>query len=104
MREIIKTFGYTIEFENTVKNRKNVTFTVHRHDNAFMFSLYNGNTTARCTLNTPLGAPILLTGECEVSESGAKYHFARSEQRECRVFIRQKSGVISAKEVRPAMR
>lgn len=98
LRKAAGRLGYCVSFGNAKKDRKNVTFTVHRNNNAFMFSLYNCNTTSSCTFNTPLGAPVLLTGECEVSENGAEYHFARSEERECRIFIKQKSGLISAKE------
>jgi hypothetical protein len=46
----------------------------------------------------PLGAPILMGGETEIKEGKAVYRFGRCEHRECRVFVKQKSGIISAHE------
>ncbi len=98
LRAVAGRLGYVLDYGDVCEGRKNLTYTVHRHRNGFWFSLYNCNTTASFRFDTPLGAPILLTGECTLDESGAKYRFARSDRRECRVFIKQKRGLVSAKE------
>ena len=49
----------------------------------------------------PLCAPILLGGETEIENGFAKYRFNRCEHRECRIFVQQNSGVISAHEEPP---
>jgi hypothetical protein len=38
------------------------------------------------------------TGETEIENGVARYRFSRSEHRECRAFVKQESGVISARE------
>ena len=74
------------------------TMTVSRSDNAHWFSVYNSNTTSDTLLSFPLGAPILNCGETEIENGYARYRFSRSEHRECRAFVKQDSGVISARE------
>lgn len=75
--------------------------TVSRFENGYFFSVYNTNTTTETQLRFPLGAPIFLGEETELRNGGAVYRFARSEHRECRFFIVQKSGVVGARERTP---
>ena len=77
------------------------TMTVHRHDNALVYSVYNRDTTVDTHLATPLGAPILNGFDAWLEESCAVYAFDRCEHRECRVFVRQVSGKVSARECPP---
>ena len=52
-------------------------------------------------MKMPLGAPIL-DGYSAVMENGyATYHFPKSDRKECRVFVEQKDGVITCREVNP---
>ena len=76
--------------------------TVNRSDNAYMFSVYNRNTTVDCSLRFPIGAPLLLGCEAEIACGKATYHFPRSSHKECRVFLdRQTEGVVSVRETAP---
>lgn len=77
------------------------TMTVHRHDNALMYSVYNRDTTLETHLSTPLGAPILNGFDAWLENACAVYTFDRCEHRECRVFVRQKEGKVSARECPP---
>lgn len=78
------------------------TMTVSRSNNAYWFSVYNSATTTESLIKFPQGAPVLLGGETLITDGYASYHFARAEHRECRIFVKQKSGVISAAERPPA--
>ena len=93
-------FGYTFRCER-ITNTKTPTMTVSRNNNAFLFSVYNPNTTTDTLIGFPQGAPILDCGETELCDGLARYRFSRCEHRECRFFVRQKEGVVSVKEMPP---
>lgn len=94
----IEKFGYSIRYEIKKDTLKPPTVTVSKSDNAYWFSVYNSNTTSDALLKFPLGAPVLNCGETEIENGYARYRFSRSEHRECRAFVEQESGVISARE------
>ena len=74
---------------------------LHRHDNAYIFSVYTPSTTVATRLRFPLGAPILDGYDAEVVDGYATYHFPKADRRECRFFIEQESGVVGVKEMQP---
>ncbi len=97
----LQKFGYDIRFKRKNANAKLPVWNVTRSKNGNFFSVYNPDTTTDTLLKFPLGAPILLGGETEIQGGCAVYRFGRCEHRECRVFVRQESGVISAMERAP---
>ncbi len=104
--DVVKKYGYTFEWGKSRYALPNGVcehaMTVNRSDNAYMFSVYNRNTTVDCSLRLPEGAPLLLGYEAEISDGKAKYHFPRSAHKECRIFIdKQNEGVVSARETAP---
>lgn len=94
-------FGFDIVNECAADGVKPPTLTVSRHNNGMYFSVYNTNTTTKTKLRFPLGAPILMCGETELEDGYSTYRFSRSEHRECRIFIKQRSGIISVREATP---
>jgi hypothetical protein len=96
--DALANFGYSIKYEIKKDTLKPPTVTVARSDNALWFSVYNSNTTSDALLSFPLGAPILNCGETEIENGHSRYRFSRSEHRECRAFVKQNGGVISARE------
>lgn len=100
LREALERCGYTIRFEKKTA-KKPPTFTLSRSNGAFIFSVYSADTTCDTLLKFPLGAPILQGGETQIENGMARYRFARSEHRECRLFVSQQNGVISARERPP---
>ena len=100
-REALAAFGYEIVFAKKEENVKPPTMAVSRHDNALMFSVYNSNTTTDTLLRFPLGAPVLIGMEAEMTGGRSVYRFGRGEHRECRAFIEQADGVISCREAPP---
>ena len=97
IREALKAFGMDISFIRKT-DKKPPTMTIARSNNALFFSVYSVDTTADTLMEFPLGAPILLGGETELKDGKAVYRFSRCEHRECRFFVKQKNGVISAHE------
>ena len=96
----LKHFGMELTFSKA-NSAKPPVMTIHRHDNAYMFSVYSPNTTVETKLKMPLGAPVLMGYETEVEGGTASYHFPKAEHRECRAFVTQKSGTVGAREVAP---
>lgn len=102
--EALERFGWSVRFKTVRPDDKLPSLTIHRNDNAFYFSVYNRNTTVETYLKTPLGAPILNGLDARLSDGCAVYNFSRSEHRECRVFVKQKSGVLRSREMPPINR
>lgn len=101
VKEGLEKFGYSIYFQTKEENCKLPVLGMVRANNGIFLSVYNPSTTSDTFLRFPLGAPILLGGETEIENGYAKYRFSRAEHRECRIFIKQDSGVISAHETTP---
>jgi hypothetical protein len=100
LREQLNKFGYDVIFK-TKRETKLPVWNMTRSNNGCFFSIYNADTTTDSLMKFPLGAPILLGGEIEIEDGYAKYRFNRCEHRECRVFVQQNSGIISAHEEPP---
>ena len=73
----------------------------HRHDNAYVFSVYSPSTTVKTSLRYPLGAPVLDGYETVLENGYAVYHFPKAEHRECRVFVEQEEGIVGCQEIPP---
>ncbi len=100
LRKALQHFGY--HFDITKENNvKNPCITLHRHNNAHIFSLFLPSTDIETRLEFPLGAPILDGYDVKLCDGKAIYHFPKSEHRECRLFVKQQSGTVGCKEVAP---
>lgn len=96
--------GYDIRFEKVLDASPLPTMAVSRSDNAVFFNVYNRDTTVETKLRFPLGAPIINGCNARIENGAACYHFPRSSHGECRVFVKQASGVVRAKEAAPGNR
>lgn len=101
IREKLSDFGYSIKFERKSDGAKPNALTISRVEKAFTFSVYSPNLTTDTLLKFPLGAPILTGTDTEIRDGHAVYRFCISEHKECRVFVKQESGVITLKEAAP---
>ena len=102
LRYALKYFDYHIEFEKKNINSNLPALTIHRNNNAFMFSGYFPDTTVAVKLKFPLGVPVLIGHEVYIEEGYGIYNFPRSFNRECRVFVKQaENGPISMSEYGP---
>lgn len=91
--------GYSVKLQNL--GRGCPSMTIHRNNNALIFSVYGRDMTAESRLRFPLGSPILNGHDVKIEDGCAVYRFARSVHSECRVFVKQDSGVVSAREEAP---
>ena len=101
IREALSPLGYHIEFSKKEESVKPPTMAISRKNNAFIFSVYNSNTTTAVKFRFPLGAPILIGCEAEMENGKSLYRFSRGEQRECRIFVEQADGFVSCREAPP---
>lgn len=93
-------FGFDLKYEKPLGQAMPVLM-IHRHNGAYIFSTFQKSTTVKTSIKTPLGAPIL-DGYTALMEDGyASYHFPKAERRECRVFVEQREGAVSCREIPP---
>jgi len=92
--------GYNFSYQ-AADEKKKPAVAVHRHDNAFYFSVYNRDTTSESRFSFPLGAPILNGCDALIENDSASYCFPRGAHHECRAFVKQKSGTVRAREMAP---
>ncbi|MDB5263232.1 MAG: hypothetical protein JWQ14_2515 [Adhaeribacter sp.] len=99
LRYVLAEFGlnFTIEKDNPAV--KNPVLTVSRSNNAFVFSGYNPHSTITNHFKLPQGAPLLLGLETRLKNSHSTYPMPTSWNRESRIFVEQKDGLISCKEL-----
>lgn len=98
--EALDNFGYSIKFMGEEKIALPVV-AIHRKNNAMIFSVYNRDTTLETRLKFPLGAPVLNGFSTKIIDGYATYHFNKSVHTECRVFVKQNSGIVKVKEEPP---
>jgi len=98
LRSLLERFGYQIRFAKPNGTVKTPILMIGRSNNAMVFSTYAPSTTVEVSMKFPLGAPLLLGYETELQEGCSSYRLPRAEHKECRIFIEQESGVVSAFE------
>ena len=64
-----------------------------------IFNVYNRDTTVEAHYKFPLGAPVINGYNTLLVDGYATYHFPRSVHAECRVFVKQDSGVVRVREM-----
>ena len=101
IREKLVQYGYYIDYKRKTDTKKKTVMTISPSDNALWFSVHNSYTSTETTLHFPLGAPILNNLDAELIDGNAIYRFSRCEHRECRIYVEQKSGIVSSKECAP---
>lgn len=99
--ETLGKFGYEIRFDARKEVNKLPVWNMSRSNNGNFFSVYNPDTTTDTFIKFPLGAPVLLGCETEIVNGFAKFRFSRCEHKECRIFVQQPNGVLTAREETP---
>lgn len=90
-------FGYSV-CHTGHQNSEMPSMTIHKSNNAMIFSVYNRDTTVKSKFKFPLGAPVLNGFNTEIKDGYAVYSFNRSVHTECHAFVKQDGGVVRAKE------
>lgn len=93
--------GYAVRFRKRVPQSESPVIMIHKKDKGYFFSVYSPDTTVKTALRFPLGAPVLTGYDTYLEEGYSTYAFPRSEHRECRVFVTQEEGIVSARELPP---
>lgn len=97
MLNVLDKFGYHINCIRPKDIKPPVTM-LHKHNGAFIFSVFADCTAVETRLKLPLGAPILDGYDAKIEDGFAIYHFPKAERKECRVFVEQEDGIVSVKE------
>jgi len=100
MRVALAKLGYDIKVDN-VEGAQSPVYMVHRHNGAYMFSIFSAHTTAKTSLRFPLGIPVLDGYTTVINNGYGEYHFPKCERKECRVFVEQEDGIVSVREFAP---
>ncbi|MBO5223283.1 MAG: hypothetical protein J6C23_02060 [Clostridia bacterium] len=100
MRIALAKFGCDIKVDNA-EGAKSPVYMVHRHNGAYIFSIFSAHTTAKTSLRFPLGIPVLDGYTAVINNGYGEYHFPKCERKECRVFVEQEGGIVSVKENAP---
>lgn len=98
LRWALEESGYSLRCRKPSVTTRDPLITVSRHKNGYIFSGYMLDTTATWQCRFPQGAPLLLGYETEIEDGYSQYRMPRGWQRECRIFVRQASGVVSCTE------
>lgn len=109
LRYALAEFGINIRYHYQDADSKTPVVNIHRNKNAFIFTGYCPDTTVSISLNTPIGAPLMIghEGKLRSVENGGsqvqiEYNFSRAWQFESRVFISgQATGIVSCREMAP---
>ena len=107
VEDIIKAMGrlgYEICYKKAESSSDLPTTILHRSDNAMFFDMYNRDTTVEARFKFPLGAPIINGYDALLVDGYATYRFPRSVHGECRVFVKQDSGIVRSREMAPVNR
>jgi len=102
VRQALATHGWRIGVAADSRAQRHPVLTLHRKSNGWFFSGYLPDTTVGVSLSTPFGAPLFLGTEARLKDDAAHYHFPRAWRHECRVFVEQAAGTVSAVESCPA--
>lgn len=102
LRTVLLEFGYKICFSKATPSSKNQILMLHRSNNAEYLSVHSPDMTTDVKMKFPLGAPIFMNRDVELDSEGiGTYRFGKFAHEECRVFVEQSGGVVSAKETSP---
>ena len=97
---MLSNFGIEI-INEAQKGVKKPCMMLHRHNNAFIMSAFLPSTTVKTKMKFPFGAPLFNGYETVLEDGYATYNFPKAERCECRVFVKQKSGIVGCHEHAP---
>ena len=99
MRYALSHLGFSVLFEKENAQSPSPVIMTARNNNAYMYSVFMPDTTVKAKLKTDIGCPIIKGYETVIENGYSTYHFPRAFHGECRFFVEQESGVVSAREL-----
>lgn len=101
MRFGLNLLGYTIKYEKPNLSMRNPVNVISRNDNGYFFSGYVPNQIVEQSFRFPIGAPLFIGMETELKNGFTSYRLPKAWNKECRIFIQQKEGFLTCKELAP---
>lgn len=95
---LLSEFGWSIRFDKREWGARCPITMIARHDNALQLSGFTPDITSGIRLKTPFGAPLFTGSETVLRDGFASYRMPKSWHAECRVFVEQEEGFVSAAE------
>lgn len=99
LRYALQSFGIAVAVDKYSPTVKSPVNTISRADNGFVFSGYHPNSTITQRFKFKQGAPLLLGLETVLENGFSAYTLPTSWNRNCRIFVEQKEGMVSHKEL-----
>lgn len=99
LRYVLQEFGLTYKIVKKKPDIKNPILGIARSNNGYFFSGYVPNTSVGHQFKFPQGAPILVGYDAVMEEGKASYSFPTAWHKESRVFVEQREGIVSCKEM-----
>lgn len=98
MRSALAKLGWDIKID---ENLQHPVLTLHRHNNAYIFSLYCHTAVGTVKFRSPYGIPALNGCDVRITDGMGEYNCARFLRAECRVFVEQERGIVTVAEEPP---
>jgi hypothetical protein len=99
LRDILKTFGWSIDFIKPVNARQTEPhLNFRRHANALYLAAHCPDTTVGIKLRTPDGAPVFCSTDTILTDGAAHYQPGQAANWEGRLFVTQGTGLIQCAE------
>ena len=91
MRLLLPEFGWRLSCEAHSLRSTLPRTTIHRHDNAFIFTVYAPDTSVTMSISTPYGAPLFTECDVMLRDGCSEIHPSRTWRKECRCFVKQEA-------------
>jgi hypothetical protein len=99
LRYALQDFGYNYLIEKQDPSIINPVLTIARSNNAYYFSGYVPDNTAKQLFKFPQGAPLFTGYQTQIENGYSTYNLPTAWHKECRVFVEQGQGIVSVKEI-----
>ncbi len=98
MRSALAKLGWDIRIN---KSLQRPVLTLHRHNNAYVFSLFSHCAVGTLKMCSPFGIPLLNGCDVRIQDGLGEYNLTRFLRAECRVFAEQEGGIVTVAEEPP---
>ncbi|MCZ7646133.1 MAG: hypothetical protein M5U26_12735 [Planctomycetota bacterium] len=101
LRQVLNRLGWGFRVRRQRVDPRATHVMVARHRNGFVYTGYSLDPSVEYGLSSPLGIPVLTSGETRIEDDAGWFGFDRWFHRECRVFVKQDAGTLILKPTSP---
>ena len=98
MRSSLAKLGWDIRINESLQYP---VLTLHRHDNAYILSLFSHCAIGTIKFRTQYGIPAHDSCDVKIENGFGEYNLTRFLRAECRVFVEQEAGIVTVAEDPP---